>query len=88
MFEAGLEKGCSRLIPVQPDRALSSFAEEWAKIAASRCARLIETFQQRLSVVIEAKGASTLYCCGGGEYFSNPFFTLALLSINLFSLRL
>lgn len=28
--------------------------------------------------MIEAKGASTLYCCGGGEYFSNHLFYIGV----------
>ena len=35
--------------------------EEWAKIAVSRCAKLVETYPNRLMAVIAAKGASTKY---------------------------
>ena len=35
--------------------------EEWAKIPVARCAKLIETFPQRLASVIAAKGGSTKY---------------------------
>ncbi|MGH0130460.1 UNVERIFIED_CONTAM: hypothetical protein FKN15_035187 [Acipenser sinensis] len=35
--------------------------EEWAKIAPSRCAKLVETYPKRLAAVIAAKGASTKY---------------------------
>ena len=35
--------------------------EEWAKIAGSRCAKLVETYPKRLTAVIAAKGASTKY---------------------------
>ena len=36
-------------------------AEEWANIAQSRCAKLVETYPNRLTAVIAAKGASTKY---------------------------
>ncbi len=35
--------------------------EEWAKISVSRCAKLIETYPNRLAAVIAAKGGSTKY---------------------------
>ncbi|XP_053168982.1 protein CREG2 isoform X2 [Hemicordylus capensis] len=35
--------------------------EEWANIAPSRCARLIEKYPNRLKAVIKAKGGSTKY---------------------------
>ncbi|MBN3280925.1 TCB1 transposase, partial [Polyodon spathula] len=35
--------------------------EEWAQIAPSRCAKLVETYPKRLAAVIAAKGASTKY---------------------------
>ncbi|KAJ8372565.1 hypothetical protein AAFF_G00281420 [Aldrovandia affinis] len=35
--------------------------EEWANIAQSRCAKLVETYPNRLMAVIKAKGASTKY---------------------------
>ncbi|MGH0152517.1 UNVERIFIED_CONTAM: hypothetical protein FKN15_022436 [Acipenser sinensis] len=42
--------------------ALEQFCqEEWAKIAGSRCAKLVETYPKRLTAVIAAKGASTKY---------------------------
>ena len=37
------------------------YAEEWANIAQSRCARLVETYPIRLTAVIAVKGASTKY---------------------------
>ena len=33
--------------------------EEWANITQSRCAKLVETFRNRLTAVIAVKGAST-----------------------------
>ncbi|KAI3354061.1 hypothetical protein L3Q82_018618 [Scortum barcoo] len=35
--------------------------EEWANIATSRCAMLIDSYPKRLSAVIKAKGAATKY---------------------------
>nr|ACO14502.1 Transposable element Tcb1 transposase [Esox lucius] len=35
--------------------------EEWANIATSRCAMLIDSYPKRLSAVIKSKGASTKY---------------------------
>uniref|UniRef100_A0AAY5JWH2 Tc1-like transposase DDE domain-containing protein n=1 Tax=Esox lucius TaxID=8010 RepID=A0AAY5JWH2_ESOLU len=41
---------------------LESFCkEEWANIATSRCAMLIDSYPKRLSAVIKPKGASTKY---------------------------
>ena len=34
-------------------------AEEWANIVQSRCAKLVETYPNRLTAVISVKGAST-----------------------------
>lgn len=41
--------------------------EEWAKIPVERCDKLIETYQERLTAVIAAKGGSTKYWLQGGE---------------------
>ena len=35
--------------------------EEWSNIATSRCAKLVETYPNRLKAVIKAKGGSTKY---------------------------
>ncbi|MGH0131809.1 UNVERIFIED_CONTAM: hypothetical protein FKN15_055936 [Acipenser sinensis] len=35
--------------------------EEWSNIAKSRCGKLVETYPNRLTTVIAAKGASTKY---------------------------
>uniref|UniRef100_A0A8D0AMX6 Tc1-like transposase DDE domain-containing protein n=1 Tax=Sander lucioperca TaxID=283035 RepID=A0A8D0AMX6_SANLU len=35
--------------------------EEWSNIATSRCAKLVETYPNRLKTVIKAKGGSTKY---------------------------
>ena len=35
--------------------------EEWAGIAQSRCAKLVETYSKRLMAAIQAKGGSTKY---------------------------
>uniref|UniRef100_A0AAY5KIQ9 Tc1-like transposase DDE domain-containing protein n=1 Tax=Esox lucius TaxID=8010 RepID=A0AAY5KIQ9_ESOLU len=35
--------------------------EEWANIATSRCAMLLDSYPKRLSAVIKSKGASTKY---------------------------
>lgn len=35
--------------------------QEWAKMSASRCAKLIETYPKRLAVVMAAKGGPTKY---------------------------
>ena len=35
--------------------------EEWANIARSKCANLVETYPKRLAAVIAAKGGSTNY---------------------------
>ena len=36
-------------------------AEEWANIVQTRCAKLLETYHNRLTAVIAVKGASTKY---------------------------
>ena len=36
-------------------------AEEWANIAQSRCAKLMETYPNRLTAIIAVNGASTKY---------------------------
>ena len=35
--------------------------EEWENIAQSRCAKLVETYPNRLTAVMAVKGASTKY---------------------------
>ena len=37
------------------------YSEEWANIAQSRCAKLVETYPNRLTAVIAVKSASTKY---------------------------
>ena len=40
---------------------LEQFCTEWANIAQSRCAKLVETYLNRLTTVIAVKSASTKY---------------------------
>ena len=46
-------------------------AEEWENIAQSRCAKLVETYPNRLTAVIAVKGASTKQLTQGGGHLSN-----------------
>ena len=48
--------------------------EEWANIAKSRCAKLVETNPNRLKAVIKAKGGSTKYWHKGVILFPTQWF--------------
>ena len=50
--------------------------EEWANIAKSRCAKLVETYPNRLNAVIKAEGGLTKYWHKGVILFLTWFFFL------------
>ena len=45
--------------------------EEWVNIAQSRCAKLVDTYPNRITAVIAVKGASTKVVTQGGGHLSN-----------------
>ncbi len=48
--------------------------EEWANIAKTRCAMLIDSYPKRLSGVIKSKGASTKYKLKGVHTLMQPHY--------------
>ena len=60
----------------------NQFCKEWSKIAASRCATLIETYPHRLSAVIVAKVAATKYWLERGQYLSKSLILHNVFLIN------
>ena len=48
--------------------------ESWANVAQSRCEKLLEIYQEELTAVIPAIGASTKYSLRGGNTYVNVIF--------------
>ncbi len=64
-FVAGLEKYFSLLVPMQLDR---TWAQEWREIAASRCAKLMQTYSLRPKAVDVKQWHHYYVWHEGGDY--------------------